>query len=97
MCAVSFSNQAGIPSGPWALWPCRFTKSLATPSTWISSTTIVLKGEIPKSGRVEVFSLVKTDVNCWLNSSALSWASLTVIPFTSREGMETWSRLLLFT
>ena len=62
--AVSFSKRAGIPSGPWALWPCKSARSLATPSTWISSTTIVVKGETPKSGKVEVFSSVNTDVNC---------------------------------
>ena len=52
--------------------PCKLAKSLVTPSTWISSTTIVLKGETPKSGKVEVFSSVNTDVNCWLNSLVFS-------------------------
>ena len=73
LCAVSYKKPAGIPSGPWALLPCKSAKSLATPSTGISSTAIVTKGKTPRSDKVEVFLLMNTNTNYWLKNFIYLW------------------------
>ncbi len=76
--APSFSNLVGMLSGPEALWWFKLLSNFRTPSSDTSKSLHWMSGcgLGPRFGRLEVFFLVKTEVNCSFRRRVLLMLSL---------------------
>ena len=80
--ANSFSNRAGMVSGPLALLGLTFFSSLRTPSSETVMESIVGYGSPGGSGISMVSSCVKVDSYCLPRMSALSFEAEKSLPFS---------------
>ena len=88
---VSFSRQAGIPSGPQALWISKDCSSSETP---LVSNTIGLMSGVDhtcNSGGVSIVAGVNTDVKYSLSVCVLTKQGLTTTSLTFNGATPWWS------
>ena len=80
-----FSSEAGIPSGPLALWIFKLESKVVTPSLVTLISDISGKGWPLREGTSNVSSVVKTDVKYSLRTDTLSLHLLYIVPLTSSD------------